>query len=153
MKHRDNRILRLIALFRFLKAFFLILGGIGALNLMRPGVMRHIATSLAAMPFVTRHEIVERGIATATHLPARRFEELAIAAFLYAALFITEAIGLWLGKIWAEWLTIVATASFIPFEVYEIVRRFTVIRVAVVVANAAILAYLIYRRTHHRRAA
>jgi len=85
-------------------------------------------------------------------LPPARLVELAVAAFAYAALFTTEGIGLLLGKQWAEWLTIVATTSFIPFEIVEVVHKVTVVRVSLLVANAAIVAYLIWRRvTLHRR--
>jgi len=72
---------------------------------------------------------------------------LLIGAFCYAALFTTEGIGLWLEKRWAEYLTVIATISFIPFEVWEIVRRVTVLRIALVIANIAIVIDLIWRLT------
>ena len=42
----------------------------------------------------------------------------AIAA--YAVLEGTEAVGLWLGRRWDEYLTFVATAIFVPYEIYEL---------------------------------
>ena len=56
-----------------------------------------------------------------------------------------EGSGLWLGKRWGEWLTIVATTSFIPFEIYELMERATAVRAAFLAANLAIVIYLIWR--------
>jgi uncharacterized membrane protein (DUF2068 family) len=44
---------------------------------------------------------------------------------------------------WAEWLTIVITASLIPLEIWECVHRPTLGKASVLVANAAIVWYLI----------
>ena len=82
-----------------------------------------------------------------SRLTPERLEALGIGAFLYAALFTTEGIGLWLGKRWAEYLTVIATGSFVPFEVYELARRPGLPRVAALVLNLAVVAYLI----HHLR--
>ena len=48
-------------------------------------------------------------------------------------------------KRWAEWLTIIATASLIPFEIYAIVKEHTALRVATVIVNIAVVLYLIWR--------
>ena len=65
---------------------------------------------------------------------------------LYSGLLLTMAWGLHLRRTWAEWLTIVATGIFIPFEFYEVViaPRFTY--AAVLLINVLILWYLIRRR-------
>ena len=57
--------------------------------------------------------------------------------FIYAVLDLTEGIGLYLEKTWAEYLTLIITASFLPWEILEIFRRVTVIRVGLLVVNAA----------------
>jgi len=46
---------------------------------------------------------------------------------------------------WAEWLTIIATTSFIPFEVYELVKKFTAVRLLLLIVNWAIVVFLAYR--------
>ena len=74
----------------------------------------------------------------------------------YAAITSAEAIGLILRKLWAEWLVILVTLSFIPFETYEIATRANVLKVGTLVINLAILAYLVRRelgkRAERRRA-
>ena len=62
----------------------------------------------------------------------------------YAALFLTEGTGLLFRKRWAEWLTIVATSSLMPIEVYELFKKFTAVRLVALLINAAVVLYLIY---------
>jgi uncharacterized membrane protein (DUF2068 family) len=66
----------------------------------------------------------------------------AVAA-AYALLEGAEAIGLWFQRRWAEYLTAVATALFLPLELYELSERITVLRVFALVANLVILGYLV----------
>ena len=44
-----------------------------------------------------------------------------------------------------------ATTSFVPLEVYELARRFTPLRLAALVINVAIVAYLVVRRVRAQR--
>ena len=55
----------------------------------------------------------------------------------------TEGIGLWLRQYWAEWFTVIATGSLIPLELYETLLRFGWIKLATLLANVAIVAYLV----------
>ena len=70
---------------------------------------------------------------------------MSIGALLYAALFATEGIGLLMHARWAEYFTVIATASFIPIEVYELVRRFDAFKLGVLGINVGIVIYLIWR--------
>ncbi|MFZ5861818.1 MAG: DUF2127 domain-containing protein [Nitrospirota bacterium] len=67
---------------------------------------------------------------------------LSIGGFAYAMLNLLEAYGLHKRLRWAEWLTVIATGIFIPFEVYEVWHRFTPVRVGVLILNVAIVIYL-----------
>ena len=140
-----------IAVFRLVKALLLIAVGLGTLRLLHPGAATALRAWLDALPFASEHEIVQRMAHQVTHLPRKRIDELAVASFAYAALFIAEGTGLLLGKVWAEYLTIVATASFIPFEIHEVVKKFSGLRVAILVINIAILIYLVVRRWNAHR--
>ena len=144
MLHHSKRggILRLIAVFRLLKAAFLLLAGFGVLQLLRPEVAARVDDWMRSLPFLLRYH-PERALGSKEHI-----ELAAAAVFAYAALFATEGIGLWLQKRWAEYLTVVATISFIPFEIWEIVRKVTVVRVVLVSLNIAIVIYLIFRLRH-----
>jgi uncharacterized membrane protein (DUF2068 family) len=75
---------------------------------------------------------------TPTHL-----YELGIVLAVYAALEATEMVGLWLAKRWAEYLTLVSTTLFIPFEIYEISAGVSAFKVIILVINVAIVVYLL----------
>jgi uncharacterized membrane protein (DUF2068 family) len=140
-----NGMLRAIAVFRLAKAVLLALAGVAALRLLN---LRFAATAgrwVAELPFATEHRYIGETLSKFLSSSSDKKELAAGIALGYAALFAVEGVGLWLGRVWAEYLTIVATASFIPFELYEVVRRHTVVRVAVLLANVFIVGYLIWR--------
>ena len=64
----------------------------------------------------------------------------------YFVLESVEAIGLWHEKRWAEYLTVVATAGLMPFEVLSLIDKITVIRVGAFVINLAIVIWLAWRK-------
>jgi uncharacterized membrane protein (DUF2068 family) len=71
---------------------------------------------------------------------------LLVTATIYAVIESTEAYGLWRERRWAEYLTVVATAGFLPFEIRELIARVSVLRVGALVVNLVILVYLVYAK-------
>jgi uncharacterized membrane protein (DUF2068 family) len=61
----------------------------------------------------------------------------------YGVLEGVEGWGLWKEKRWAEYLTVVATAGLIPFEIHELTKEVTVFRVGALVANIAVIIFLV----------
>jgi uncharacterized membrane protein (DUF2068 family) len=154
MTERESRpaALTLIALFRLTKALVLTAAVFGVLKLIDPDVAAHVHSWLATLPFVDHYPEWQSAARRLTSASRRRLEIVAAVAAAYAVLFAVEGVGLWLRKVWAEYLTIVATTSFVPFEIYEVARRFTPLRLGALVVNVAIVAYLVVRRVRaHRR--
>ncbi len=71
---------------------------------------------------------------------------LLMTAVVYAFVEGAEAIGLWLERRWAEYLTVVATAGFLPFEIREIAHRASVLRVGALIVNLAVLVWLVINK-------
>ena len=61
-------------------------------------------------------------------------------AFIYSAVCLAEGIGLYLEKAWGEYLTMAITASFLPWEIFEVFHRVTWVRVGLVVVNVPYLS-------------
>ncbi len=76
-------------------------------------------------------------------LDQRTLTWLAIGAAAYAAVEFLEAIALWLLKRWGEYFAMVATCAGIPYEIYELVAKVTVLRMAAFVINVALVVYLV----------
>jgi uncharacterized membrane protein (DUF2068 family) len=144
-EHRKDRGLRLIALFKFAKAVLLIAVALGAARLLDPDVAARAQRWATAFATSSDRRFVQEVLAQAVGLSPARLELVALGAFLYAGLFTTEGGGLWLGRRWAEYLTVVATASFLPIEIFEILHRPTLPRVSALMLNLLVVAYLIYR--------
>lgn len=69
---------------------------------------------------------------------------LLATALAYCVVEAVEAAGLWRERRWAEYLTALATAGFLPFEIDELAKRTTVLRVGALVVNLAVLGYLVW---------
>ena len=146
-----DRILLLIAAFKFVKALLLCAVGLAALGWLRPATAAEARRWAAALAFSSGQRVLQHALVIVSRMTPERVGLLGLGAFAYAALFATEGIGLWKQRRWAEYLTIVATGSFIPFELYEIIHQPTVLRVAALIANVLVVAYLTYRlRWRHR---
>ena len=69
--------------------------------------------------------------------------EISIGLLFYGALCWVQVYGLHKRKRWAEYLTVAAIGLFIPLEIYEVVQRFTVVRVVALILNIVIVYYLV----------
>lgn len=81
----------------------------------------------------------------------RQLKEIGAGTFFYAALLLTEGIGLLLRKRWAEYFTIITTASLLPLEIYELIERVSIGKILVLAVNAAIVCYLVWNVRRDRQ--
>lgn len=144
-------ILSVIGFFKLVKAGMLTALGVWALL----GRHDHHAHELARFAHWTGafsgRELVQRALARVLSLDDVVIHRLGVASLAYAAIFVVEGIGLLAKRTWAEWLTVGVTASFIPLEVYELAHHPTAAKLAALLLNVAIVAYLARRRLDARR--
>ncbi len=145
MKTSDTKLLRLIAVFRLFKAALLIAVGVGALRLVHTDVTSFLEKWVARFGLDPGSRYVGRIILKAAALTPNKIKDLAVGSFIYAGLFLTEGVGLWLVKRWAVWFSIIITSSLLPVEVHEIYRHPTSAKVLVLVINIAVVGFLLYR--------
>ena len=69
-----------------------------------------------------------------------------VGLLAYAALQLTEAVGLWLLKRWGEYVAVVGTSAFVPLEVYELTHHVTWLKVVALVINLAAVVYLVWTK-------
>jgi len=137
------RALQIIAVFKLLKAICLLLVAAAAFALIRSVRLDALAEWIASLPIQHGHRLLVRLLDTLLQLGPRKFVAIGTAACVYASLFLVEGWGLWNGKRWAEYLTVIATTSLIPFELWEIVHRVTLLKVCALTVNMVIVWYLI----------
>jgi uncharacterized membrane protein (DUF2068 family) len=141
-KH-GNRWLELIAAYKLLQAILLITVGIGALRLMGKDVGDILYNLAEGMHFNPEGKLISILLDQAQLIDDHWLRRLSLFMFGYAALGLLEGIGLMLEKVWAEYLTAIITASFLPLEILEIVHRITWFRVGLFAGNLAVLVYLV----------
>lgn len=139
---RHNKGLVLIAAYKLLHSLLFIAIGVGALRLVGKDIDDILTRIAGDLKFDPEGRIVNFILERASILDDPMLRRIGFAAFCYAAIGIAEAIGLYLEKAWGEYLTLIITASFLPWEILEIIRRHTMFRVGLLVVNVAVLIYL-----------
>src|SRR5690349_14292417 len=112
-KH-SRGLLRLIAVFKLAKVLLLVGIGLGALKLLDPAAAARVVEWISALASQIGPRAASEVNGKLVELPHSKLLLAGIVSFLYAALFAVEGIGLWMGARWAEFLTIIATSSFVP---------------------------------------
>ncbi len=153
-KTKGSRGLLLGAAYKLIKGVALLALGIGALRLLHRDVAAEAARWIDLLRIDPQNHYIQRLLARIAKVDARKLKELSIGTFLYSGVFLTEGVGLALRKRWAEYLTILTTASLLPLEIYEIAERFNVAKIVILLVNIAVVVYLVneVRRTrnaHH----
>jgi len=133
-----------IGVFKLLQASAFILLGIGAIRLLHKDLMVVAEHFILAMRFNPEGHFVNLVLEKVAMINPRDLRRISAAIFAIAALDVVEGIGLVLEQVWAEFVTLILTASFLPWEIYEMLRRMTWIRVGLTVINLAVVVYLIY---------
>ena len=139
-----------IAIFKLVKGLLLVAAGIGALRLLHKDVGEVVQRWIEVLRVDPDNQYVHHLLVAVLAVDDRMLKEISAGTFVYAALFLIEGTGLLCRKRWAQYFTIIVTTSFLPLEVYELARHVSAAKVAVILVNIAIVAYLgIHVRRHH----
>jgi uncharacterized membrane protein (DUF2068 family) len=141
---RHGQGLRIIAAFKLLKACSLIALGVGALKLLHRDVAAVAEHWINMFQVDPRNHFINLLLTRLSHLDDRRLKALSVGTFIYAGIFLVEGVGLALQRRWAEYFTIITTSSFLPIEIYELLKRVSIGRSLALVVNLAVVAYLIF---------
>jgi uncharacterized membrane protein (DUF2068 family) len=146
-------VLRTIALYKLIKVLLLLAVAYGESRLSDASLIAKLFTWASARPFGLEHRVVTQLLEWFSGLSAARVHALRMVTLAYAAMFTVEGIGLWMRKRWAEWLTTIITASLIPLELWEMLHNPNVGKAVVLVANLAIVGYLVWQLRSKRHVA
>jgi uncharacterized membrane protein (DUF2068 family) len=149
---RQITILRILAVERLFRALVLIAAAYGVHQF--ASAQRSLRDSFgrilpAARPLADRlgvdldQSTIVQGVTKALHAGQGTLTLVAIGLLLYGLLEGVEGVGLWLAKRWAEYLTVVATAAFLPIEVHELLNSVTATKVGAFLINVAAVVYLV----------
>lgn len=135
--------LRIIAVYKAVKTVGLIIIATAAFRLDRQESFQHLVQWLEHLQLTDSNDMRWSLVHLLESMGPAKFVAVGIVALVYATIFATEGIGLWMRKHWAEWFTVIATGSLVPVELYECIERFSWLKLAVLVANVLIVIYLV----------
>ena len=141
-----------IIVVKFLKGVLFLLAG-GALAIFRrdPSArwLLHVAEKADGDP---RLRLTAGLLREASHGFELHFSAIVVACLIAGIALCAEGTFLLLGYTWAPWVTIFLTGIWIPVEIWEVIRRFSLRTLILMLVNIAIVAYLfVHRKDFHRR--
>jgi uncharacterized membrane protein (DUF2068 family) len=150
-RHRRRAALRAVASLELAKGLVVLLLGFGAVSLVHKDTWD---AAEAVLRFLhvnpDHHHYAQVFMNLADNLTDKKLWAMAAGAAAYSVVRFVEAYGLWLERTWAEWFALISGALYVPFEVYEVVRRTTPIHVTVLLINLGIVFYMLYLRMSAR---
>lgn len=136
--------LYLIGLFKLVKAVFFLGVSLGALHFIHHDLsdtVEHLIRELHFDPESRLVDLITDHVALVTH---HKLRLISMGTFLYSGLCLTEAYGLLRRKVWAEFVTLWLSLSFVPWEAYELVRHPSWWHVSILVVNLLVVVYLLW---------
>lgn len=134
--------LRVVSIFEAAKGLLVLLTGFGLLAYIHKDL--HLAAERIVRLFhlnpASRYPQIF--IDLADRVTDAQLWVLALSALLYAVVRFVEAYGLWLQRRWAEWFGLFAGGIYVPIELFEITRKVSWPRVALLIVNTGIVVYL-----------
>lgn len=151
-RHSHDRWLVLIGGFKILEGLLFVLLGFGVIRLLHRDIADVLLRTVLAIRLDPESRFVNFLLEKVQMLTPHKMRLISFGIFLKAGIDFAEGIGLVMEKTWAEWLTIGLTASFLPWEIFEILRHFTWIKIALCFINVLVLIYLVWVQQKRLRA-
>ncbi len=170
--HASDQAIFYIAAFKLVKALLFFAAAAGLFRMVNKDNKVEIAKILHAVRIDGDSRLAKQVLFKANVISDPQKKIFGYVLSLYGALFATEGVGLLLRKRWAEYFTVIMTASGIPIELYELLHRArakveplvpedqhasfflanrtTGLKLALLVVNVAILWYLVNYLRRHR---
>jgi uncharacterized membrane protein (DUF2068 family) len=133
-----------IGVLKLVKAVLFILLGIGAIKLLHKDLVDEVTHFIVDLRFDPEGRFVNLILEKVALINPHRLRLISLAIFAYAALDIIEGTGLVLRKTWAEYVTLILTASFLPWEMFEIFHHVTWLKIVLTLLNIAVVVYLAF---------
>ena len=134
--------LTLIGLFKLVKGLALLLLAVGLLRLLHRDIEATVTHWLEMFRMDPDNRYLHGFLERIFRVTPKQLRALSAGTFLYSGIFLTEGIGLLMRKHWAEYMTVISTALFIPLECYELWERLTWPRAIILAVNIATVWYL-----------
>ena len=141
--------LAVIAAFKVVKGLLLLLVGLGLLQLMHAEIATLFSLLIEALHLNADSRIIHALVLKVDALQPHTVLVAGLVSLGYAGLLLLKGIGLWMERSWAAYMTVISTSLLLPFELYEVIDRLSILRVGVLMLNLVIVLYLVVQLKHH----
>ena len=135
--------IRAVSVIEVAKGAVVLLAGFGALSLIHHDVQRAADKVIGHLHLDLAKHYPRIFVDTAAHIADAHLWLLATLAVVYALVRFVEGWGLWHERPWAEWLAACSAGIYIPFEIYELSKRASVLALSALVINLLIIVLMI----------
>jgi uncharacterized membrane protein (DUF2068 family) len=140
---QHNKGLFIIAIYKWCTAALCVLLAVGFFKLLHQDVGEVAEKFIRAVRVDPDNHYLARMLTRLSLIEDPQLAKLSVASLGYAALFLIEGTGLYFEQRWAEYLTVIATASFLPIEIIELMHEPNALKLLILIANLAVLVFLI----------
>lgn len=150
---RPASALRAIALFEAFKGLVALAALLGAVDLMHQDAVALAMSLIGRFGLDPQAHYPSMLLHYANLLPDADMRSLLLLASAYIGLRWAEALGLWLGQPWGEYLGALSGGIYVPFELQHFWHAPSLATAVVIAINLAIVAYLCHHLWQRRMTA
>ncbi len=143
--------LLIIGIFKLSKAVFFVCVALGALHFIHHDLSESLQRFFNALHFDNENRFLSLILGKAELVTHHRIRLFSMGTALYGILCSIEGVGLMRRKVWAEYLTLWLSVSFVPWEAYELMRHANLWRLGILLMNLLITGYLVWLLQRKRR--
>lgn len=140
-----RRTILTIAVFEVIKGLAAIIASLALLNLTHQNVLHITSLFISFFRLDSDAHYFKTFFDYTDLMNNEKLHTVVLFAWAYAAIRFIEGYGLWKNRIWAEWLAAASGGIYLPIEISHLVKHPNAINAAVLVINAAVVVYMLYR--------
>lgn len=133
---------RLVALLEAAKGAIVLIAGFGVLEIVHIGAVEFVDDLVGHLHLNLANGTPRIFAELANNISDRQLQLLAAAAFAYVAVRAAEAWGLWNRRRWAAWFSVASGLVYLPFELVELAKGASALKLALLAANLAVVVYM-----------
>jgi uncharacterized membrane protein (DUF2068 family) len=140
---QSDRSLKTIAVFEFSKGVVVLTAGFGVLSLLNAKIQAKFEDFIGQFNYIPHGKITSIIYEAITHPRNSFLLMVASFAILYSALRFAEGYGLWHEAKWAEWIGLISSLIYLPYEIYDLAVHPGILPVIFIIINLIVI-YVLY---------
>jgi len=143
-RHANATGLMVVGLFKLTKAAFFTTVGAVAFHLIHANLGDMVIRLIDSLRIDPEGRMASFLMDRVDLIGHHQLREAGAYSLIYAVLCMIEGVGLIRHKVWAEYFTVILTTLFLPLEIYELIHRFETYKIGLLLANVAVVLYLLW---------